>query len=267
MPWTEPAVNSNDLQRCMSDLVALSALPAAWQNYDMYQIGDSLVAALNWMVDADFVFIALLGHGNQLNRLASINPGLNSASLDRVQAMLQLQPQRKTATSDEQRKFIIPDASTGGNLHVVTTLIGFSGDAILAAGSVRNTFPTKTEKLLLDAGVNQASIAFRQWLGDADKRRFTTLVQRTNDFVGITSLGGRVQYVNPAGLQLVGLASLDDALRLDVSDFVLPEDRGAVRDEVWPQILRTGRWTGEAGSQAFWIWSTDTFPDRLLQDR
>jgi PAS domain S-box-containing protein len=251
MPWTEPAVNSNDLQRCMRDLVALSALPAAWQNYDMYQIGDSLVAALNWMVDADFVFIALLGHGNQLNRLASINPGLNSASLDRVQAMLQLQPQRKTATSDEQRKFIIPDASTGGNLHVVTTLIGFGGDAILAAGSVRNTFPTKTEKLLLDAGVNQASIAFRQWLGDADKRRFTTLVQRTNDFVGITSLGGRVQYVNPAGLQLVGLASLDDALRLDVSDFVLPEYRGAVRDEVWPQILRTGRWTGERGLRHF----------------
>jgi PAS domain S-box-containing protein len=251
MPWTEPVVNSNELQRCMRDLVALSALPAAWQNYDLYEIGDSLVAALNWMVDADFVFIALLGLGNQLSRLASVNPRLDSASLDRVQAMLQFQLQRKPTTPDERRRFVIPDPSTGGNLHVVTALIGFGGDAILAAGSVRDTFPTRTEKLLLDAGVNQASIAFRQWLGDADKRRFTALVQRTNDFVGIASLSGRIQYVNPAGLQLVGLVSLGDALRLDILDFVFPEDRETVHDELWPLVLRTGRWGGELGLRHF----------------
>lgn len=170
MPWPEQAANSNELQRCMRDLVSPSALPAAWQNYDMYRIGESLVAALNWMVDADFVF-ALLGHGAPLSRLASINPGLDSASLDHLLAMLQLQLQRKTATPDERRRLIIPDPSTGCDLHVVTTLTGFGEDAILAAGSVRDTFPSGTEKRLLDAGVNQASIAFRQWLGDVDKRR------------------------------------------------------------------------------------------------
>src|ERR1700730_1453264 len=99
------------------------------------------------------------------------------------------------------------------------------GDAVLVAGSSRSTFPTKTERLLLTTGANQAAIAFRQWLGDADKRRFTTLVQRSTDFVGIASLDGRVEYINPAGLQLLGLGSIDGIPRLHVFDFVSPRDQ------------------------------------------
>ncbi|MEA2963151.1 MAG: hypothetical protein QOI46_3249, partial [Alphaproteobacteria bacterium] len=40
MPWTEPLA-TDELQRCIRDLVALSTLPAAWQNNDMPQIGSS----------------------------------------------------------------------------------------------------------------------------------------------------------------------------------------------------------------------------------
>jgi hypothetical protein len=50
MPWTEQLANLNDLRRCVRDLVALSALPAGWQNYDMRQIGSSIVAALTSML-------------------------------------------------------------------------------------------------------------------------------------------------------------------------------------------------------------------------
>ena len=57
MPWTEPSAKSDELKRCVRDLVALSTLPAAWQNRDMRQIGSSVVAALISMLDADFVFI------------------------------------------------------------------------------------------------------------------------------------------------------------------------------------------------------------------
>ena len=239
MPWTEQLANSDELRRCIRDLVALSTLPAAWRNYDMRQIGDSIVAALASMLDADFVFIALPSHGNQLNELIRSDPKLNPACLDRVRTMLQ----REKATLSGEQEFIAADAS--GGLHVVTVPIGFGGDAMLAAGSTRGTFPTKTEKLLLNTGANQAAIAFQQWLGDADKRRFTTLVQRTTDFIGIASLSGQVQYVNPAGLQSLGLATLDDALRLHVFDFISPRDRETMQHELWPLVLRTGRWKGE----------------------
>src|SRR5258705_6916047 len=246
MPWTEPLANSSELRRCIRDLVALSTLPAGWQNCDMRQIGSSIVAALISMLDADFVFIALPGHGNQpITELALSN--LTPESLNHVRKMLQ----RANATLDSGQEFICTDASGDRDLHVVAAPIGFGSDAILAAGSVRDTFPTKTEKLLLNTGANQAAIAFQQWLGDAEKRRFTALVQRTTDFVGITSLRGQFQYVNPAGLESVGLTTLDDAWRLHMLDFILPRDRKTIQDELWPLVLSTGRWQGDLDLRHF----------------
>jgi PAS domain S-box-containing protein len=241
MPWTEPFADPDDLRRCIRDLVALSTLPAAWRNYDMRQIGDSIVAALITMLAADFVFMALPSHGDQVTELARSDPKLNPASLDHVRALLR----REKARLSGEQEFIVADASGGRDLHVATAPIGLSGDAVVAAGSSRDTFPTRTEKLLLNTGANQAAIAFQQWLGDADKRRFTTLVQRSTDVVGIASLDGHIQYVNPAGLQSLGLATLDDALRLHMLDLVSRRDQQAVRNEIWPLVLRTGRWKGE----------------------
>ena len=87
MPWTEPLAGSNELRRCIRDLVALSTLPAGWQNYDMRQIGSSIVAALISMLEADFVFIALPGQGNQIiTELSRSN--LTPASLNHVRTML-----------------------------------------------------------------------------------------------------------------------------------------------------------------------------------
>src|ERR1700694_4571820 len=240
MPWTDPLVNSSELKRCIRDLVALSTLPAAWQNYDMPQIGSSIVAALISMLDADFVFIALPGHSSRLfTELARFNPRLNPSNFERVRTMLQLEK----AALGSGREFVVADASGGNDLHVMTAPIGF--DATIAAGAARGTFPTRTEKLLLNTGAGQAAIAFQQWLGDAEKRRFTALVHRTPDFVRNGSLSGQVQYINPAGLELVGLASLDDALRLHILDFVSPQNRTMVQHEIWPLVLRTGRWKGE----------------------
>jgi PAS domain S-box-containing protein len=236
------------LQRCIRDLVALSTLPAAWQNYDMRQIGSSIVAALISMLDADFVFIALPGHGNQsITELTHNKSKLSPADLRRVRTGLQ----REKPMHGCGQEFVIAGALEGGDLHVVTAPIGLGGDAMLAAGSIRSTFPTSTEKLLLNTGASQAAIAFQQWLGDVEKSKFTTLVQRTTDFVGIASLRGQIQYVNPAGLQLVGLATLYDALGLHVLDFVSPQNRKTVQDELWPLVLRAGRWKGELDLRHF----------------
>jgi PAS domain S-box-containing protein len=240
MPWTEPPANSNELRRCIRDLVALSALPAGWQSYDMRQIGGSIVAALISMLDADFVFIALPGEGNQLISELARNK-LTPESLKHVRTTLQ----RESALLGSGQELVFGDESGGGGLHVATAPIGFGGDATLAAGCFRDTFPTTTEKLLLNTGANQAAIAFQQWLGDAEKRRFTAIVQRTTDFIGIASLNGQIQYINPAGLELVGLDALDHALRLHVLDFVSSQDRTTVQREIWPLVLRTGRWKGE----------------------
>src|SRR6202140_2520124 len=117
MPWMESLANLHELRRCIRDLVALSTLPAGWQNYDMRQIGGSIVAALILMLDADFVFIAPPGHGNQfVTELARSSPKLDPANLQRVQKRLQ----QERATLGSGREFIIADVSGGGDLRVMT---------------------------------------------------------------------------------------------------------------------------------------------------
>ncbi|HEY8335829.1 MAG TPA: ATP-binding protein [Tardiphaga sp.] len=206
----------------------------------MRQIADSIVAALISLLDADFVLIALPGEGNQLTSELARSK-LTPQSLKHVRTMLR----RKSALLGSEQEFVFSDAAGGGNVHVATTPIGFGADATLAAGCFRESFPTRTEKLLLNTGANQAAIACRQWLGDAEKRRFTAIVHRTTDFIGIASLNGQMQYINPAGLELVGLDAPDHALRLHVLDFVAPQNRTMVQRKIWPRVLRIGRWRGE----------------------
>jgi hypothetical protein len=120
MPWTEPLADPDDLRHCIRDLVALSTLPAAWRNYDVRQIGDSIVAALITMLAADFIFMALPSHGDQFTELVRSDPTLTPASLDHVRAILQ----REKATLGGEQEFIVADASSGRNLHVATAPIG-----------------------------------------------------------------------------------------------------------------------------------------------
>jgi hypothetical protein len=57
-------------------------------------------------------------------------------------------------------------------------------------------------------------------------------------------LDGPPQYVNLAGLRLIGLDNADEARRLSVLDFIPMEDRVAVRDDYWRTVTETGRWRG-----------------------
>jgi PAS domain S-box-containing protein len=235
MPWTDPLADPDELRRCIRDVSALSTLPKAWRNYNLPQIGDSIADSVFTMLAADFVLIILPDHDTQRS-----GPDVEPANLDHVRTVLKGQ----RATFGNDQGFIVANGSNGRDLHVATAPIGLRQYAVLAAGSFRVPFPTKTEQLLLTTAANQAAIAIQHWLGDTDKRQFTTLAQQLADFIGIVSLGGQIQYINPAGLRSTGLATLDDALRLRVLDLVSREDRRTVRKTIWPLVLRTGRWNG-----------------------
>jgi two-component system, LuxR family, response regulator FixJ len=98
------------------------ALDTAGRLAELYmrQIGASIVAALISMLDADFVFIALPGHGNQfVTELARSSPKLDPANLQRVQKKLQ----QERATLGSGREFMIADVSGGSGLRVMTAPI------------------------------------------------------------------------------------------------------------------------------------------------
>ena len=130
-------------------------------------------------------------------------------------------------------------------MRVATAPIGFHDDAILIAGSFQADFPTEGQRLLLGIGANDATIALQRWQAEGDERRFVSMVERTADFIGFSSLDGRPQYINPSGLKLLGLGRMDEASRAHILDFVAPDDRNRARDECLPVVMRSGRWVGE----------------------
>ena len=75
---------------------------------------------------------------------------------------------------------------------------------------------------------------------EAERENFVRLVESSTDFIGICDLQGTPFFVNRAGLTMIGLDSLDDALRVPVASFFFPEDQARIVQEFFPSVLREG---------------------------
>lgn len=69
---------------------------------------------------------------------------------------------------------------------------------------------------------------------------FISLAENSSEFFGVSDLDLKPAYVNPAGLNLVGLDNLERAKQTSVADFFFPEDQAFIRDEFFPKIGREG---------------------------
>jgi PAS domain S-box-containing protein len=76
---------------------------------------------------------------------------------------------------------------------------------------------------------------------EEEHHRFASLVENSTEFVGMCDLQGMPFYFNQAGLRMVGLDSLEEALRIPVEEFVFPEDRAFLRNEFHPKVVQQGR--------------------------
>jgi PAS domain S-box-containing protein len=76
---------------------------------------------------------------------------------------------------------------------------------------------------------------------DAERERFVSVLQNSQDFIGICDLQGVPWFVNRAGLEMVGLDTLEQAKLTPLAEFFFPEDRPRVMDEFLPQVLRDGQ--------------------------
>jgi PAS domain S-box-containing protein len=247
MPWIEALSDSQELRHCIRDLVALSTLPAIWQTYGPDQIAESLAAALVSMLDSDFVHVSLLGEQEgPAVEITRTGIGAAAGSGDAIRAALLRWPPRHLLDTTA-----IPNPLGEGLIQIVSAPIGFGSDAILVAGARRAEFPTEAERLLLGIAANDATIALQRWHAERDERRFAELVESSSDFIAFAGLDGVPQYINSAGLQLVGLTGRDEASRLQVLDFLMPDEQTRARAEIWPRVMRDGRWVGEVGFRHF----------------
>lgn len=76
---------------------------------------------------------------------------------------------------------------------------------------------------------------------DSDRQQFVTLIENSSDFIGMCDLEGVPFFVNRAGLDMVGLASIEDARHTSVGDFFFPEDQPLIVGQFFPEVLKHGR--------------------------
>jgi PAS domain S-box-containing protein len=76
---------------------------------------------------------------------------------------------------------------------------------------------------------------------EAERERFVRVLENSQDFIGMCDLQGVPFFVNRAGLEMVGLDSLEQAKQTPVAEFFFPEDQARVIGEYLPQVLRDGQ--------------------------
>ena len=80
---------------------------------------------------------------------------------------------------------------------------------------------------------------------EEEQQKFVALIENSSDFIGIASMEGQILYVNPAGLKMVGLSSLEVAKTKSLVDCYSPEAFVEFQQQITPLIFQHGFWQGE----------------------
>ncbi|WP_225412767.1 hybrid sensor histidine kinase/response regulator [Stigmatella hybrida] len=104
--------------------------------------------------------------------------------------------------------------------------------------AVRNTLEREHLRRQL-----QAESAERMRLR-VEHQRLAAVVADSSYFIGFASQQGQMQYLNPAGRQMVGVEK-EDVTQLKVTDFYGPEEQRLSEEQLTPALQETGRWSGE----------------------
>lgn len=223
-------------------MVALSTMAGTWRQHTPLEICRDIAEILLGMMDLVFIYAWLPKHGHEPALEIMRSNEIHSEEL--TEALREWLPRR---VSD----FTLVDPLSGEPYRLFCTPLGQDTEAVLVTATRRHAFPTESDRLLLFVGANHAAMGMRRWHVETEMRRFTALVERSADFIAFADPDGRAQYVNPAGLERVGLANLEEAQRFMIGDYVAESDRERVLGDLRSQVLTHGRWVGEIGLRHF----------------
>ena len=83
-------------------------------------------------------------------------------------------------------------------------------------------------------------------LSDVERlRQFEALVHASPEFIAIADVEGKVEFVNQAGRQLVGMPDDFDVTTATIADFLTPEGMRASLEVEQPAVIKDGWWQGE----------------------
>ncbi|MEG4346825.1 PAS domain S-box protein [Microcoleus sp. A003_D6] len=75
---------------------------------------------------------------------------------------------------------------------------------------------------------------------EEERQLLVTTIENSRDFIGVISMDGRPMLVNQAGMDLVGLSSLDEARTKHITNFFMAEDLDFVNQHMLPALMKDG---------------------------
>lgn len=213
------------LERCISDLVSLMALPAIWSGGDPNQILHTLLEALMQMLHLDLVSVRLTAPVGEapvdMVRVAQLRGPMPPAH-DICEAL-------SHGLGDGARKWppLLRKLMGDGDVSILPLPLGLQGEiGVIVAAAQRADFPRQTEALLLSVAANQASIGLQEARYRSQQKRIAAeldqqVAQRTAELaaaeerwrsvfensaigVALTDLSGRFFATSPVYQQMLG---------------------------------------------------------------
>jgi two-component system, cell cycle sensor histidine kinase and response regulator CckA len=80
---------------------------------------------------------------------------------------------------------------------------------------------------------------------EEEKQKFFTLVEYSRDFIAVADLQDNVEYVNPAGRAMLGIADTESVKGTHCLDYVIPADLSLMHGTILPALYSSGHWEGE----------------------
>jgi len=80
---------------------------------------------------------------------------------------------------------------------------------------------------------------------EEERQKFFTLVENSRDFIAVADLGGYLEYLNPAGRAMLGIASAEAVKGTRTVDYVAPDDLPLFRETISVAVRTKGDWQGE----------------------
>jgi signal transduction histidine kinase len=143
------------LRAALRDLVALSAIPAAWIGSEPPAVAAGLADALVGLLQLDFAFVRLSDPG-----------GAGAVEVTRGRAWTNFPEWLEghlARSAPFPRKEVVPDADAdSARRRGFAVPVGVNGEGgVVAAASERSDFPTPMDQLLLSLAANHAAAAFQ----------------------------------------------------------------------------------------------------------
>jgi len=266
-----PGEEIKRLQRCISDLVSVLALPAMWSGREPTQIVELLLDALLGMLQLDLVYLRVNGPDGEAP-IEAVRVVPSNQGMWLPQEICKAVSQR---FGDDPQKW--PSGLQAwigdGGISIMRSPLGLNGRfGVLVAGSKRVDFPCQTESLLLSVAANQVVIGLQEARLLREQRRVSTeldrrVVQRTAELAQANEAlhfqvallqklpvaawtvdpGGTPDFVNQSWLEYTGqtlefVRSSSEAWMTAVH----PEDREAAARGFWEGIRSGQGFTMEA---------------------